>query len=773
MPVADDRLSKLQSLKLIQAVNEGDIDQVKKLVENGIPNLVNYGEPNDGQCGLHVAASANSETMIKTLVELGADCNVADKHGKTPFIRAAEFGHVQALNLLIELCEKPDLSAKESEGRNILYFCLCPTKRHQICLETAIKYGAYIHNVGHDGKSLLVKACEERLEKVLKTLLEAGIDVNKQSELTGEPALHYASKIGYEEGVRLLLKYGANPNLLDENHMHAVHKAATNGHLDVIRILSAYGADVGTLNIVLDSPMHCAAMKGYAAICKFLGQRGCSATTKNSNGMTPRAIAKEKEYKSVLKEIKKAEKYDGKKPGTQLHIVKFYDWIIEQKKELESEIFEHDVEVKGKRTGRINIETFLMILIAHKSPLTEDQMKPILKLHDGKKDGNINYELFFIGKKYVNKFYLVGGGKKKRKEGGKKGSKKKGKTKIEMPICTNANIPRIKDGGPFLNYLQKQEQITDANRFDRDHQPEHPIQDDSIWYCYRPETTFVHINEVIKYNDKRSLKIAIKNGLEVNQHDKYYKTPLMLACLEGNIEFVKYLLQHGADVTALDNFKWTPLHFACHIGHKDIVELLLNNGANIDARSYNGGTPMMRAIESSKADVVQLLIERGAKIQVENKKGQTALDIAKAFSDPRIISIVQTRWDELPPPVDKRKKKGGNSKKNTKPKSSSTNRLSMPNIRVSDQNDEAVRYKERDKSLLRAASALAEGQSFEESIVYTPKRAWMPESNTNELLAQKKEKRDQFGYEIDFSDYKPPFQKHIDDLVKSMEKSGD
>lgn len=43
-------------------------------------------------------------------MELGADCNVADKHGKTPFIRAAEFGHIQALNLLIELCEKPDLS---------------------------------------------------------------------------------------------------------------------------------------------------------------------------------------------------------------------------------------------------------------------------------------------------------------------------------------------------------------------------------------------------------------------------------------------------------------------------------------------------------------------------------------------------------------------------------------------------------------------------------------------------------------------------------------
>lgn len=44
--------------------------------------------------------------------------------------------------------------------------------------------------------------------------------------------------------------------------------------------------------------------------------------------MTPRAIAKEKEYKNVLKEIKKAEKCDGKKPGTQLHIVKVCSRVI-------------------------------------------------------------------------------------------------------------------------------------------------------------------------------------------------------------------------------------------------------------------------------------------------------------------------------------------------------------------------------------------------------------------------------------------------------------
>ena len=51
-----------------------------------------------------------------------------------------------------------------------------------------------------------------------------------------------------------------------------------------------------------------------------------------------------------------------------------------------------------------------------------------------------------------------------------------------------------------------------------------------------------------------------------------------------------------------------------------------------------------------------------AKVQVENKKGHTALDIAMAYADPRVIAVVQKRWDEIPPPVDK-KKKGKNKGK--------------------------------------------------------------------------------------------------------------
>lgn len=57
------------------------------------------------------------------------------------------------------------------------------------------------------------------------------------------------------------------------------------------------------------------------------------------------------------------------------------------------------------------------------------------------------------------------------------------------------------------------------------------------------------------------------------------------------------------------------------------------------------------------------MISFSAKVQLENKKGATALDIAKAYADPRVVAVVQKRWDEIPPPVNKKKKKGMSAEK--------------------------------------------------------------------------------------------------------------
>lgn len=85
----------------------GNINQA--LIKNCI--LLANLEPENGETGLHLAACKNNEKMISFLLDLGASPNMVDLKGRSPAMRAAEFGHVQALTLLTEA--DTDLTSKE------------------------------------------------------------------------------------------------------------------------------------------------------------------------------------------------------------------------------------------------------------------------------------------------------------------------------------------------------------------------------------------------------------------------------------------------------------------------------------------------------------------------------------------------------------------------------------------------------------------------------------------------------------------------------------
>lgn len=53
------------------------------------------------------------------------------------------------------------------------------------------------------------------------------------------------------------------------------------------------------------------------------------------------------------------------------------------------------------------------------------------------------------------------------------------------------------------------------------------------------------MNEAAKFGDFDTLKASLENGAPVDVRDKYYKTPLMTACSQGNFKMASYLLENG------------------------------------------------------------------------------------------------------------------------------------------------------------------------------------------------------------------------------------
>ncbi len=56
----------------------------------------------------------------------------------------------------------------------------------------------------------------------------------------------------------------------------------------------------------------------------------------------------------------------------------------------------------------------------------------------------------------------------------------------------------------------------------------------------------------------------------------------------------------------------------------------------------------------------------------------------------------------------------------------------------------------------------------DEDIRYTPKKVWTRQPTTSDLMRELENRRLRFGWEVDFEDFKMPFQKNICTKVKDV-----
>ncbi|XP_070705878.1 ankyrin repeat and EF-hand domain containing 1a [Pempheris klunzingeri] len=772
---AEGPLQVPQIYRLLQCVREGDREQIKKMLNLGVENLINLTEPQDGTGVLHVAVSANNQELVSFLLSQGAHPNMQDKKGRTPVMLAAELGNDAIVALLAQ--NHANLRLQDTEGKGVLFYCIYPTKRHTRCLQLALKYQADFNNVSTPGTHIFQLMCEKAQEctPMCLIMLDAGADPNATNQKTSVTALMEAAKAGSLQLVRNILKEGGNPNALDRKRLTAVHYATMGGFFEVIQVLSAYSADMCVINLEDCTPLHYAAATGNANCCKFLAQRGCNPKLKNREGLLPRQIAKDAGHKAAAKELKKAERQQGKGSKSSsvtlmsdLWALTLHDWSYEYETELR--------QAFGNESDTVPAEVFVSVLEELKAPAELDQLHTVISAHDKGRTGCVNINDFIKGVKYIKKPFLLSSYlPKKKKEKGGKGGKKKGKFVLPMPICTlpPERMPRRSDGGPPHFMIETYYNCSDIRRFNRDHPPDHPVMNDSGWYIEKPEKIFININYCVKSGDLESLDLAFSQGIPVDVHDQFYKTPLMMACSSGNYEVAQYLLSRGAKVNACDQFLWTPLHHAAHAGQLELIELLVEAGAAIDAQTLSAGTPLMRAIKSSRPSCVDFLIKAGASVYAENKKEQNCLDIARAFADSRIIDLVKDKMDSLPKPKETAKGKGGKSQK---PKPAKEKRVAAEGTVLADTSTTTAGKdspQKDSKSVILQNSKITSGNTNTVDITFVPKTVWGKPPTTSQLMSKIERRKDLLSLEVDFDDFMMPFSHNIQRKTLDLSKTTD
>ncbi|XP_021395952.2 ankyrin repeat and EF-hand domain-containing protein 1 [Lonchura striata] len=658
LPV-DKRLLNLQIYKLLQCVHEKDKKQIENLIQKGFPDLINYTEPKEGYSAFHVASMKNDIEMCRFLLEHGAHPNVHDNMGRTPAMKAAELGYEVILELLAKA--NADMTAVDNEGKGILFYCLSPTGRHSHCLQIALEYGADVNNCTTTGRSVLLQACEQahEVKEMCLIFLEKGADPHAKDPATGRTAVMEAAREGAVEVVLGLLRRGADVNLFDFERHSAAHFAAKGGFLEILAIISGYGADLKLIAMNGNTPLHYAAEGGFTDCCRYIGQRGCDPTWSNLANLTPREVAKSGGFKAAAAVLRKAEKAFKKPDEILAWYLKVYDWSLQHEDAIRKEF-----EIDEEGDGMVSRNDFMSVIRKQWGSVDEEQIEILTKKHEVSTD-RISLDDFFKGSKYLQKTFLLSsfGPKPKKK---KKPQKKKGKKGLPVLICVipKSERPLREDGFPTY-MVEAVPNISEEQRFKRALQSAHPVLDDRAWYVEEPRKTLMDINYLVREGDFVSLQKAFDEAVPVDIKDKYYKTPLMVACASGNIVLVEFLLEKGADVNATDNFLWTPLHHACYNGHLDIAKVLVKAGAAVNAPAIGGATPLMRAIEACRLDMVYFLITTGADVQAINSNGKSVLDLAQVFEDATIIELLENQLQIL---AEEQEKEEAKPAKGGKPK---------------------------------------------------------------------------------------------------------
>jgi ankyrin repeat protein len=145
-------------------------------------------------------------------------------------------------------------------------------------------------------------------------------------------------------------------------------------------------------------------------------------------------------------------------------------------------------------------------------------------------------------------------------------------------------------------------------------------------------------------SDKVGAALLANPKTNVEIEDKAGENAMMMAALNGDIDFVKQLIAKDAEVNKKG---WAPLHYAAANGHDDIVKLLLDHSAYVDAGSPNGTTPLMMAARGGHVSTVKLLLDNGADLTVKNQIGLTALDFAKTYKEPDVVEGLTARLQQM------------------------------------------------------------------------------------------------------------------------------
>ena len=192
------------SYYLFNACLLGNESMVKYLVEHGADITI---KDNDDRMAFSKACESGNEHLVRYLVRIGADINHENYLGVTPIFNACVSGNENIVKYLVEL--GADINKENKLGRTpLLDACSIKIKNKNI-VKCLVEHGADINKKNYNGNTPLFVACYNGYEDTVKYLVEHGLDINKRN-WEGKTPLFNAYKKDHKNIVKYLIEHGAD-----------------------------------------------------------------------------------------------------------------------------------------------------------------------------------------------------------------------------------------------------------------------------------------------------------------------------------------------------------------------------------------------------------------------------------------------------------------------------------------------------------------------------------------------------------------------------------
>lgn len=239
--------SSLQTA-LTVAFDEGRLDIMLTLLAHGADPNVTLPNSQDAPVPLLIAAfqfeaHPSSETaiptLVKSLLDHGADVHAVDSDGMSALMEALERNHAECVEWLVR--RGADLN-RFSRWQGTPLSLAANYEGDATNLETLLRGGADVSPARNRGWNILCWAAEEDRVSIANEVLQRGLSVNSRDR-QGRTPLMYAAANGADRAAALLLAKGAAVDARDNLGWTALMFAAQNNNLRMVEALLQHGAD--------------------------------------------------------------------------------------------------------------------------------------------------------------------------------------------------------------------------------------------------------------------------------------------------------------------------------------------------------------------------------------------------------------------------------------------------------------------------------------------------------------------------------------------------